>query len=76
MKYFSTRLLQTDGFEDLGAGVGHVGGDAHLGHDLAQPLLTTRLDEVLGELLGLLGITLGRIFMVSSESQGWTASAP
>ena len=54
-------LLQANGFEDLGAGVGHVGRDAHLGHDLAQAL-ADGLDEVLGELLGLLGITLGQGF--------------
>ena len=52
-------LFQTDGLEDLGAGVGHVGGDAHLGHDLAQTL-ADRLDVVLDELVGLLGIPFGQ----------------
>ena len=32
------RLLQADGLEDLRAAVGHVGADAHLGHDLGQAL--------------------------------------
>ncbi|MCY1217058.1 hypothetical protein D9M72_289570 [compost metagenome] len=41
---------QADGFEDLRAGVRHVGGDAHLGHHLEQAL-ADRLDEVLDRLL-------------------------
>ena len=52
-------LLQADGLEDLRPGVGHVGRNAHLGHDLAQAL-ADRLDEVLGVLLCLPGITLGQ----------------
>jgi hypothetical protein len=42
-------FLQADGLEDLRAGVGHVGRDAHLGHDLEQALADA-LDEVLDRL--------------------------
>ena len=49
------RLLQADGFEDLRAGVGHVGRDAHLRHDLEQALADA-LDEVLDGLLAGLGV--------------------
>ncbi|MNU94222.1 hypothetical protein D3C71_841800 [compost metagenome] len=45
--------LQADGFEDLRAGVGHVGRDAHLGHDLVQAL-ADGLDEVLHGLFGVI----------------------
>ena len=37
---------QADSVEDLGAAIGLVGGDAHLGHDL-QNALADRLDVVL-----------------------------
>src|SRR5712664_2334070 len=43
------RSRETDRLEDLRAGVGHVGGDAHLGHHLLQAL-ADRLDEVLDRL--------------------------
>ena len=42
--------LEADGVEDLGAAVGLVGGDAHLGHHLQQPLID-RLDIALLRLL-------------------------
>ncbi len=43
--------LQAHGFEDLRARVGHVRGNAHLGHDLVQALADC-LDEVLDRLFG------------------------
>ena len=50
VKYLSTNaLLQADGLEDLRAAVRLVGGDAHLGHHLEQPL-ADRLDEALAGL--------------------------
>ena len=51
MKYLSTSAArQAHRLEDLRAGVGHVGRDAHLGHHLLQAL-ADRLDEVLDRLL-------------------------
>ncbi len=52
--------LQADRLENLRPGVGHVGGDAHLRHHLAQAL-AHRLGEVLDVLLGFLGIAVGEI---------------
>ncbi len=46
------RLRETHGLEDLRAGVGGDGGDAHLAHHL-QDALAERLHEVLDRLLGL-----------------------
>ena len=43
--------LQAHCVENLGAAVGLIGGDAHLGHHLEQPLVH-RLDEALGGLVG------------------------
>ena len=52
VKYFSISAdRQADGVEDLGAAVGLVGGDAHLGHHL-QHALADRLDVVLADLVG------------------------
>ncbi len=48
---FDQGLVQTDGFKDLRTTVGHVGRDAHLGHDLAQSL-AHRLDVVVDRLFG------------------------
>ena len=44
------RARQADRLENLRAGVGHVGGDAHLRHHLAQAL-ADRLDEILDRLV-------------------------
>jgi len=44
-----------DGFEDLCPGIGHIGRDAHLGHDLEQALADA-LDEVPDRLVTFLGI--------------------
>src|SRR3546814_14416570 len=49
---------EPDRVEDLGAAIGLVGGDAHLGHHLQQPLVD-RLDEILRRLL--LGYARGQI---------------
>ena len=51
-KYLSTSsLFEADGLEQLRAAVGHVGGDAHLRHDLRQAL-ADRLDVVVDRLVG------------------------
>ena len=52
VKYFSTKSRrQADRVEDLGAAIGLVGGDAHLGHHL-QHALADRLDVVAPHRLG------------------------
>ena len=52
-------LLQTDRFKYLCAGVRHISGDAHLGHDLVQTLANC-LDVVINILLGFFGIALSQ----------------
>ena len=64
-KRLTKSVRETDGVEDLGAAIGLVGRDAHLGHDLEQAL-THRLDVAIDHFVG---IDLGREFAFGMEGR-------
>ena len=71
--------IEADGLEDLRAGIGHVGRDAHLRHDLVQTLadgLDVVLDGLVGRQIGAqTGVQLGEGFHREIGMDGLGAEA-